>query len=131
MGRSYGRFSWEPLDDLFEVQLARESMAAVKAARKVSALEITKLRSLIGTIFQPIRRLVDSGRDHASPAQNKRWTALEQSIHEVVFEASRRPWLATVAGSRICCRLHFRVSVDDRCGQRRRRNSGEFRYGCS
>lgn len=87
----------EELNDLFEVRLALEPMAAAKAARYASEAEITKLRSLIGTSFQIIRRLVDSGRDHASPAQNKRWTMLDQSIHEVVFEASRSRWLAKVA----------------------------------
>lgn len=89
--------SLDELDDLFEIRMALEPMAAAKAARNASRSDIAELRSLVAASFRIIRALAESGKEHASAAQNKRWTMLDRRIHEVIVDASKSPWLAKVS----------------------------------
>jgi DNA-binding GntR family transcriptional regulator len=86
------------LDDLYKIRMALEPMAAAKAALRATPREIVELRALVTASRGIVRRLADSRARHASAALNTRWITIDRNIHELIFRASRNPWLAKVSG---------------------------------
>jgi DNA-binding GntR family transcriptional regulator len=87
----------QELLQLYDLRELIEPFAAASAARHIAEAELLEMSSICDDWRRIARQIRDSNRPAATAEEMARWNDNEEHFHTLLLQASRNPWLLSVA----------------------------------
>jgi DNA-binding GntR family transcriptional regulator len=87
----------QELLQLYDLRELIEPFAAASAARQIGEAELLEMGSICDDWRRIAREIRDGGRSTVTVEEMAQWNDNEEKFHALLFQASRNPWLLSIA----------------------------------